>query len=134
MAYVAAAVTVMMSMKSASDQKQAGKRAEGIERMNAAKALAESQEAARRLKLDQDKVTAETKARAAASGVTGGGTVETYLSEMQKNFKSELDWVNKSGASAANINLRRGEYQRQIANANAWGTMASGISSGLSGL
>ena len=112
----------------AAQQRSAGRKAEAIGEANARRESEEAAEATRRLKLEQEKVLSETRARAAASGVTSEGTVEAYLGEMEKNFSDELDWIKKSGASAANIQRRQGAYQRQQADAQAWGTIANAFS------
>ncbi len=110
-------------------QQKSGREARDIARQNAARQIAESREASRRLKLQQESVLDETRARAAASGISPeSSTVTAYLAEMQKNFKSEQDWIKKSGASAASIQARQGEYQARQATAGAWGTIASALS------
>jgi len=119
MAYVVLAIA-------AAQQYSAGKKADGIADANAKREEEEATEAARKLKLQQDRILGETRARSAASGIDAdSGTVQAYMSEMQKNFSDELDWIKKSGASAADIRRREGSYQRQAATAKAWGTLAS---------
>ncbi len=107
-------------------QYESGQEAKDIANTNAARQKTESTEAARRLKLQQESTLSEARARAAASGISPqSSTVVTYLDEMQKNFKSEQDWIKKSGTSAADIQARQGEYQARQATAGAWGTIAN---------
>lgn len=129
MAWVAyAAYTIMAgaAVYGATEQKKSGDEAANIGRENAAREREEAAEASRKLKLKQESILAETRARAGASGLSAKSeTVGTYLEEMEKNFKEEQDWIKKSGASAAAIQAKQGEYQQQVATANMWGTISS---------
>ncbi len=109
-------------------QSEAGWKAREESREEEKDILAESAEAARRLKKTQDQVLAETKARAGASGIQKGGTVDVYLSELRKNFDLERAWISKAGISKAGAAARGGRYQQRIAQTGAWGTIASGLS------
>lgn len=122
-----AGVGTALSIYGAYEQYQSGKESRKIAQENAANILAESKESARRVKKDQEQILAETKARAAASGVQGGGTVDVYLSEMRKNFDLEQDWIKKSGESRASIALSGGKQQERMAKVSAWGTITSGL-------
>lgn len=113
------AYTVYSTEKAAAEQKK-------IARANAARIKAENEEALRRLKKQQAVTLAESRARAAASGVTPEGTQKTYLDEMEDAFKSETDWLRGSGASQAYITAREGELRAQT-------TSAAGISAGFKG-
>lgn len=55
-----------------------------------------------------------------------GDTMQRYLATMRENFAKELDWMRRSGMSAADIERQRGRYE-EIA---GWGR---GISGGLGG-
>lgn len=121
-------IGIGVALYGAYKQSEAGWQAREDARANAADIAAEGAESARRLKKEQDKVLAETKARAAASGIQAGGTLDVYLSEMRKNFELERAWVSKSTFSKAAAERRGGRYQQSIAQAGAWGTIASGIS------
>lgn len=116
-----------LSIYGAYEQYQSGKEGRKIAQANAANILAESEESARRVKKDQEQILAETKARAAASGVQGGGTVDIYLSEMRKNFDLEQDWIKKSGESRSAIAKAGGAQQERMAKVSAWGTISSGL-------
>lgn len=126
-------VTLAIAAYSAYQQRKAGKEAEEIGQANAEREQAEAGEAARRLKIQQENILAETRARSAASGIAKGSeSVKTYLTEMQKSFKAEQDWIKKSAASASSIYARQGAYQRQMANIQSWGTISSGLSTAYS--
>ena len=125
MAYVQAGIAIYGAYK----QHQAGEQAKEDSEANAAAIAAESAEAARRLKKQQELTLSETKARASASGIQAGGSVDVYLSEMRKKFDLEQDWIAKSGASAVDIERRKGDYAKEMATTSAWGTIAQGVSS-----
>ena len=125
-AYLAYSIMAGAAVYGASETHKAGKEAKEIAAANARREKAEADEAARKLKLSQDQILSETRARASASGISSGSsTVVSYIDEMKKNFKDEQDWIKKSGASAAAIQSKQGEYQSRMANASSWGTLSS---------
>lgn len=115
-----AAYSIYSSKQAADEQKK-------IAAANAARIKAENEEALRKLKKQQEATLAEARARAAASGLTTEGTQRTYLEEMADAFKSETDWLRRSGASQAEITMREGQLAADI-------TRARGVTSGLSQL
>jgi len=125
-AYAAYSIMAGAAVYGASETAKAGREARDIANENAARERAEAAEAARKLKKSQDQILSETRARAAASGVSAeSATVSTYLTEMEKNFQDEQDWIKKSGASAAAIQAKQGEYQQRLASASSWGTISN---------
>ncbi len=94
---------------------------------DAAAILAENQEQARRLKKQQDQTISLARARAGASGIQAGGTVDAYINEMKKNFDLERDWLKKSGVRGAAQQQRAGRYGYQTGRANAWGSLFQGV-------
>lgn len=122
MAPVVIGVTLAASAYSARQQYKAGKQAAAMGEANAQRQMAETQEAVRRLGLQQHKTLARTSAGMAVSGV-GGRSAADYFNEMRKTFKEEREWMLKAGASAADISRREG----QLAKTQAYGGVASTI-------
>ena len=106
---------------------KAGKDAQKLAKENAANMRAETEEAARRLEAQQAENLSTAKARAFASGTTGEGSQESFINKMGTEYTKELEWLKKSGASAAAIEERRGKYERDALRWSAIGGIASGI-------
>lgn len=96
----AAVIGAGAAVKGAVDAKKAGKE-------NAARIKAESEEQARRTRIDQQKTEALARARAAASGAQGG-SVDMYLSNMQNEHAKELQWLGKSAGMNASSAIKQG--------------------------
>lgn len=131
-AAVAAIGTLLVGGYSAKVQYDASKDAKKIGDANAARALEESNEATRRLEKQQSLVLSEAKARAFAGGSDTSQSTKAYLNEMKTTFSKEVDWIKKSGASAAYIATMEGKYKSQMGKAGAFGTLASSGSSAYS--
>lgn len=108
---------------------QEAQQARSTARANVKDINAENAETARRLKLEQDKTVSLARAKAGASGIGFEGTVDTYISEMQKNFKLERDWLKTSGIRQSGREKRRGRYQAETIRTNAWGSLAASAGS-----
>jgi len=127
---IAAGVGAVSSLAGAKKQKEAGKEGDKIAQQNAANTKAETDETIRRTKLSQEQALSASRARQAGSGVkSSGGSFDVYMSEMESTFKSDLDWIEKSGASKSNIESAQGRLAAKQGKASAWGTVASGASS-----
>lgn len=109
-------------------QIKAGKDAKKLADANAANMRAETEEAARRLEAQQAENLSTARARAAASGTTGTGSQASFIDKMGTEFGRELEWLKKSGASAASIEERRGAMERSRGFASGLGTIAGGFS------
>lgn len=109
-------------------QRSAAKKAERLGEENARRAAAESQESARRLEITQKRSLATARARAGSSGfdITGGDSMGDYIDELSSQYSSELDWLRKSGASAASIERRRGDIAASSARAGGWSSLLKG--------
>jgi len=121
MAYIGLVLTAL----SAVQQYRAGQKAEAAGEENARRIRAETEEKARRTKKGQEAKMGTARARAAASGTADGGSQDIYMSEMEKEFGIELDWLRASGAGQAESAKRGGQVARQQATAGAIGSMAS---------
>lgn len=108
----AAIIGAAAATKTAIDAKKAGKE-------NAARIKAESDEQARRTRIDQQKTEALARARAAASGAQGG-SVDVYLAGLQDEHAKELQWLGKS----ANMNASSAIKQGNTGFASGMGTAA----------
>lgn len=131
---IAAIASATIAAGAAAQQYRAGqkaaKSAKSIAAQNADRAKMESAEAARRLKGQQEANMSEARARAAASGIQGGGSQGQFLDTMESGYKKELDWLKKSGASAEAIELRKGELAAGSASSSAMAGAIGSISSG----
>jgi len=117
---------------SAVAQYQAGKDAEAMADYNASLIGAEGEEEAYRMSREQEATRASARARAAASGVTGGGSIQTYLDEMTKTQARELDWLGKSTKSQQVLTRLGGDLAKKKATAQAIGTLGSAAGMGYS--
>ena len=115
-----------MSFMSYQKQKKAANTAEEIGRQNAAHTEAETQEEATRLRDNQRRVLAETRALASTSGVSGG-TQDIYSQDMATKQTRELKWLQKSGKSRADIERLQGAYTAQGARADAMGSLGQAV-------
>ncbi|NGX26704.1 MAG: hypothetical protein K940chlam6_00629 [Chlamydiae bacterium] len=101
MAWIAvgiAVVGVATSVYGASQTRKAGKAAEQLGGVNAAYIQQETAEEARRLKFEQQKTRATSRATIAASGFrsgvsTMGFSQKEYMSQLQRIQSSELAWL-----------------------------------------
>jgi len=116
--------TLLLGGAGAKMQYDAASDAKNIANDNAIRQKAESDEAARRLGKQQDLLLSEAKARAFAGGSLLSSSTVAYMEEMKSQFKSEQDWIKKSGASAAYITRLEGKYQAKAGKAGAFGTLA----------
>lgn len=97
----AAVIGAGAAVKGAVDAKKAGKE-------NAARIKAETEEQARRTRIEQQKTEALARARAAASGAQGG-SVDVFLAGMQDQHAKELQWLGKSGSMNASAAKQQGK-------------------------
>ena len=105
---------------------QSAAAAEGlkISRENAKIREAENVEAERRAKKEQVAVEADAKAKAFASGAKGTGTSFNQVrASISAEHDKQMDWLEWSGEKAVEMILRTGEYNKQIGDAQAEGSM-----------
>lgn len=118
MAFVTGATALYSLFESKAEQS----RQKSATRQNVASIKAENAEEARRLKLSQDRTVSLAKARAGASGVGKGGTVERYIDELKKNFELERNWIKQSSRRQTSAERTRGKFAQDTTRAQAWGT------------
>ena len=126
---MATGAMVAGTLYSANEQRKAGKDAKRAGRANAAAQLAETKEAARRLSGQQANDRAYTRTAVAASGLELSGSNSLYLQAMEAEQQKELAWLNKAGATSANLLEQQGKDAQRIANAGAVSTLATGLGS-----
>ncbi len=119
---------IYSSVQASKQQKAAADEAERIGRENAANIEAETQESARRTKKAQDQELATAQARAASSGLEVGGTLSTFLSNLEEGQAESLAWLEKSGANRARLAELSGGYTAATGRAGASATLAAGVS------
>ncbi len=129
MATAGAVVGIIGAVYGAYSAEKQGQQIRADRKEDAATILAENQESARRLKKQQDQTISLARAKAGASGIQAGGTVDAYINEMKKNFDLERDWLKKSGVRGAAQQQRAGRYAYQTGRANAWGSLFKGAGS-----
>ena len=71
-----------------------------------------AKEEARRTEIEQAKTESLARARLAASGTTGGGTMADWLAQMREEHKSDIDWIIKSGKTRAEAIRLQGKSQQ----------------------
>lgn len=103
----------------AGQQRMAAQEAERIGEMNAASQEAETRETVRRETKAAEEAASLRKAKAAASGGTFGGSTGAFLEEQSERERSYIDWLEKSGASAAQIERERGRLAGMEGRASA---------------
>lgn len=118
----------------ARQQEAAGEQAKYIANQNAANTEAETAESVRRESIAADQAQANLRARAAASGGTGGGSTGNFIDTQQRTSDQYIDWLKKSGSSRAQIEREQGKYSSMTASSSAAGTRASTAGSKWAGL
>lgn len=100
-----------------------GLETEDLAKKSAKQREAEARESRRRLARQQRANIGEARARAGASGVKTTGSTAAFIEDLAESYRAELAWLEKSGASAADAERRRGElasmgsYSRAFSNA-----------------
>ncbi|AZS06563.1 hypothetical protein [Alteromonas phage ZP6] len=128
MATTLAVISAFGSLVSAGKQMKARSDAKRAAEANARAIEAETAEEARRLKLQQQETEASSRAAAAASG-SGGVSQDAYQDYLGNEHARELAWLKKSGGSKAGVTRMQGRAAASTATANAFGTLAGGMSS-----
>lgn len=98
-----------------SQGKEAEKSAKQMAAANAKRAQEESDEAGRRLRETQAENLADARARAAASGVGTSGSQGTFLAGIEAEQLAEMGWLERAGASQADLLLQSGALAGQTA-------------------
>ena len=138
MAWFAVGVTVATSLYGASQARKAGKASEELGGINAAFIREETAEESRRLRFEQEKTSGRSRAVIAASGFksgrrTMGASSRAYLKQLKDVQQRELAWLQKSGASRADIARRGGLIEGQRLKSQAVGLYGQAISAGIQG-
>lgn len=117
----------------ADTQQEAARQSQALRERNAALIEAEGQEQARRERDTDAREQGMARARAGASGTTGGGTQGLYLADMKQVAKEELDWLDYSTKSrvaqerhAGYYDYLQGSAQAQATRSGAKTTRAAG--------
>ncbi len=112
--------------KKAADK--AARRQEQLAREAARNKAMEAEEMARRAKLENAAEESRVRARAAASGLTGAGSIGDYLMTQQEENKRQLDWIRTAGRSEADYIRQSGYYQADATRAQGTAALFSGAS------
>ncbi len=117
------AVGAVQQFKSAREAKKAGERNAQMEREMA-------DEEARRTEIEQMKTESAARARAAASGVTGEGSIKAFLEKMSEEHEDELAWIRKSGRMRSEIARQEGKAGYTSGMAGGFAGLGSAASQG----
>jgi len=143
MPYIAMAMTAVgtyASYKSQSEaaagQKDAAREASRLAEMNAQMSERETTRNAENMQAAQEREQATNRAKAAASGISGGGSFDLVMDEQKRIHGEEQDWLKQSGASKADIIRQggalaqsQGYAQADATRAGSWGTLIGGAQS-----
>lgn len=99
---------VVQGVKSYKDSKDAAKEQKKIGRMNAQNIMGETAEERRRSARANQQRAGSSAAQRAASGLRGGGSLALFEQDQQDEFARQMEWLNKSGQSRADIQRTSG--------------------------
>ena len=140
MAWIAVGIVVGIgtSLYGASQSRKAADQAVQAGAASGAYIEQETAEEARRLKFEQSKTRGTTRAVIAASGFRSGeksmgSSQKAYLKTLEDVQSKELAWLQKSGASRADIARRGGYVEGQRLKSQAVGLLGQAVSTGLQG-
>lgn len=125
---MAQAAPIIMLFSTAFSMYQTYKSKEEMKKSTARNAQMEEEmakEEARRTEIEQAKAESLARARGAASGTTGEGTVSDWLQTMKEEHKADIDWIIKSGKSRAEAIRLRGAAENTAMNARLFQQGAS---------
>ncbi len=133
-----AVVGVGTSLYGASQSRQAGKEAKILGGLNADYILEETAEETRRLRFEQQRTLGTARAGIAASGFRSGaesigGSQKAYLTQLKDVQQRELAWMQKSGASRADIARKGGAVEGRRLKSQSIGLYGQALTSGLQG-
>lgn len=128
---------IYSGMKQEDQAKKAAAQQEELARKNAANIEAEAMEEKRRTQEVADREQAKNRAKAAASGVAGGGSMDIFMGAEEDRWQRQMDWTLKSGQSRAGI-ARQGGYMdasatRAQGEQAKWSMIGSGAKSAIGG-
>jgi len=91
------------SISGANALKKGARQAKKIGKLNAAAIQEETSEQIRRLELTHNQIKGTATALIGKSGIGFEGSNQNYLNELETQFQSEKDWMNKSSLSRQEI-------------------------------
>ena len=99
----------------------AGREQEAIDLENRLRLQEETAESARRTRKQQEITEGRTRANIAASGFGGGSSLDRYMTSMQAQHESDIEWMLQSGASQVQIMERESAARAAATRAQAKG-------------
>jgi len=142
---VGAILSVASTLYSQSESKRAAREAkseaEAMGRLNEMNARAETGEALRIQKREQEGVESMAQAKAAASGVKmDTGSTNMFLKDMGEEHQRQTDWTKRSGLSQVNT-IRAGvqsqknviSAQQKASSNTAWASLAGNLAGSAAG-
>lgn len=125
------AVSIYQGIQANEQAQNIARQQEELARQNAIAVEAEARESERRARVEQAAAMGESRARAAASGVTAGGSLDLFMSEQDRLFEMEIDWLRKSAQSQSQIARMGGQVQSSITQTQGRQQMISGVTGGV---
>jgi len=120
-----AAAGAYQSYSTARKQEKAGEKAAVVDQSN-------TREEQRKLGKQQKYQRSLAKARAGASGVGMGGSVQKYLEDLKSAGKVDMQWLGKVGASRSAASLTAGKLGASASMGGMWNNLGSAASSAYS--
>lgn len=129
---IAAGSSIISSLFGAMSSRKAASETEALGQSNASYILQETAEQSRRLRFEQNQVSAGVRAAIASSGFRSGkdsmgASHKAYQKTMKQVQESELNWLQKSGKSRADIAIRGGISQATQLRSQAVGLFGSAV-------
>jgi len=111
---------------------KAASKEEAASRQQAALDERQYQEDASRMKVAADESLADSRARAAASGTSGAGSLDIFTGNEEDKFNREIDWLLNAGKSRGDLTVQRGKNSADVLREQGknamWGSIGQGAS------
>ena len=133
-AIIGAVYSIYSGMQEKKASKAAAKEQEAMAARNAALSEAETREEAARMQQAKDEQMAKSRAKAAASGVQTGGSMDIFMGAQDDKLRGEIDWLKKSGSSRADLIRQGGAFAASQTRQQGSTALASGIAGAIGGL
>jgi len=132
MAVIGGVSSIMSGRAAEKAAKQQAAEAERMARQNAANIEAETMEQKRKAERAAEEQMAESRAKAAASGVqSDAGSFDIFLGSEEDKFKSDIDWLIKSGYSQADLARQQGMSAASSLRSQGKAAAKQGLTKGL---
>lgn len=128
---VLGAASVFQGVKGYQDAKQAAKDQKKLARANTQNIQAETDERLRRANVSEAKRSGTSRARAAASGLKGGGSMAQWEQAQQLEFDKQMEWLQNASQSRQQQALMGGDTAADRTRASGSQALWSGLGGGV---